>query len=120
MIVPNIYSFEFMFFLGINIDFETDELESPPKEVIHKYSEIMTLAEQGFLKVISMETIKEHYEVPKITVDGKEWVTSCLRHMKNLWIIYIQCILFKKKDCMSTLESDTGQMMLHGNIGYTK
>nr|XP_022304476.1 ankyrin and armadillo repeat-containing protein-like isoform X3 [Crassostrea virginica] len=58
---------------GINIDFETDELESPPKEVIHKYSEIMTLAEQGFLKVISMETIKEHYEVPKITVDGKEY-----------------------------------------------
>nr|XP_022304703.1 ankyrin and armadillo repeat-containing protein-like isoform X2 [Crassostrea virginica] len=58
---------------GINIDFETDELESPPKEVINKYSEIMTLAEQGFLKVISMETIKEHYEVPKITVDGKEY-----------------------------------------------
>ncbi|XP_022304477.2 ankyrin and armadillo repeat-containing protein-like isoform X4 [Crassostrea virginica] len=58
---------------GINIDFETDELESTPKEVINKYSEIMTLAEQGFLKVISMETIKEHYEVPKITVDGKEY-----------------------------------------------
>ena len=110
MIVLNLlYSFEFMFFLGINIDFETDELESPPKEVINKYSEIMTLAEQGFLKVISMETIKEHYEVPKITVDGKEWVTSCNRHMKNLWIIYIQCILLKKKIVWALLRVTQGK-----------
>jgi hypothetical protein len=57
---------------GINIDFETDDPESPPKEVFNKYSEIMSLAEKGFHKVISMETIKEHYDVPKIKIDGKE------------------------------------------------
>lgn len=59
-------------FKGINIDFETDDLEATPKEVTNRYSDILAMAEQGFIKAISMETIKEHYEVPKITVDGKE------------------------------------------------
>ncbi|XP_065929233.1 ankyrin and armadillo repeat-containing protein isoform X4 [Magallana gigas] len=58
---------------GINIDFETDDLEATPKEVTNRYSDILAMAEQGFIKAISMETIKEHYEVPKITVDGKEY-----------------------------------------------
>lgn len=59
-------------FKGINIDFETDDLEATPREVTNRYSDILAMAEQGFIKAISMETIKEHYEVPKITVDGKE------------------------------------------------
>ncbi|XP_056008070.1 ankyrin and armadillo repeat-containing protein-like isoform X2 [Ostrea edulis] len=58
---------------GINIDFETDDPECPPKEVLLKYSEILTMAEKGFLKVISMETIKEHYDVPKVEIGGKEY-----------------------------------------------
>lgn len=60
------------FLTGINIDFETDDPECPPKEVLLKYSEILTMAEKGFLKVISMETIKEHYDVPKVEIGGKE------------------------------------------------
>ncbi|XP_061167170.1 ankyrin and armadillo repeat-containing protein-like [Saccostrea echinata] len=58
---------------GINIDFETDDLEQPPKEVLDKYSDIMAKTEQGFIKAISMDTIKEHYEVPKVEINGKQY-----------------------------------------------
>ncbi|KAK3108352.1 hypothetical protein FSP39_006134 [Pinctada imbricata] len=58
---------------GILMDLETDDMVPATGEFEEKYDEIVSHAEKTVMKYLGLETLKEHYEVPKATVNGKEY-----------------------------------------------
>ena len=63
----------FTIYTGITIDLETDTLNDAPEEYIDNYADIMDTAQQAFHSVLHLDqALKEHYNIPIVTVDGKE------------------------------------------------
>ena len=56
------------------MDLETDDIESAPSEFQDKYEEIVSHADRTLSKFLGLETLKEHYDVPKVDINGKSWV----------------------------------------------